>query len=52
MMGHSAQPRQRVSHGGIPDAQDLHAGLRILRTSGALPEVYQGIYQPSTCMMC
>ena len=46
-MGHSAKPRQRKGCGGIPDARDLHTGPRILWTSSALPEVYQGIHQHS-----
>ena len=32
---------------GIPDAQDLYAGLRVLWTSRALQEVYQGVCQHS-----
>ena len=47
MMGHPTELRQCTSRGGIPDAQDLHAGLCILRISGALPEVHQGIHQLS-----
>ena len=47
-MRHPAKPRQHVSHGGIPNARDLHAGLHILWIGGALPEVYQGIHQHST----
>ena len=42
---HPAKPRQRVSHGGIPNARDLHAGLCILWIGGTLLEVYQGICQ-------
>ena len=47
MAGHSAQLRQHASHGRIPDARDLHTCQRVLRTSRALPEVYQGIHQYS-----
>ena len=46
-MRHPAEPRQCASHGGIPDAGDLHAGPCILWISGTLPEVYQGIHQHS-----
>ena len=45
--GHSAQLRLRASHGGISNAQDLHAGPCVLQTSGVLPEVNQGIHQHS-----
>ena len=37
--------RECVGHAGVPGARDLHAGPCILRTSGALQEVYQGIHQ-------
>ena len=43
--GHPTQPGECVGHAGIPDAQDLHTGPRILWTSGALQEVYQGVCQ-------
>ena len=46
-MGHPAEPRQRVIHGGIPNARDLHAGPHILWISGTLLAVYQGIHQHS-----
>ena len=46
-MRHPAEPRQCVSHGGIPNARDLHAGPCVLRISGTLPEVYLGIRQHS-----
>ena len=36
-----------MSHGGIPNARDLHPGLCLLQTGGALPEVHQGICQLS-----
>ena len=45
---HPTEPRQCVSHGGIPDARDLHAGLCVLQISRALLEVYQGIHQLCT----
>ena len=45
--GHPTEPRPCASRGGIPNAQDLHAGTHILRISGALLEVYQGIHQLS-----
>ena len=38
--GHSTQLGECVGCAGIPDAQDLYAGPRILWTSGALQEVY------------
>ena len=47
MTGHPAEPKQCVSHGGIPNARDLHAGPCILWISGTLLEVYQGIHQHS-----
>ena len=47
MEGHSTQPGECAGHAGIPDARDLYAGLRILWTSGALQEVYQGVCQYS-----
>ena len=31
-----------MSHGGIPDAQDLHPGLHILRTGGAFWRFIKG----------
>ena len=46
-MRHPAKLRQCASHGGIPNARDLHAGPCILWISGTLPEVYQGIYKHS-----
>ena len=45
--GHPTQPGECAGHAGIPDAQDLYAGLRVLWTSGALQEVYQGVCQYS-----
>ena len=45
MEGHPTQLGECVGHAGIPNAQDLYAGLRILWTSGALQEVYQGVCQ-------
>ena len=41
-MGHPTELRQCVSHGGIPNARDLHAGLCILWISGTLSEVIKG----------
>ena len=43
--GHPTQQGECVGRSGIPDAQDLHAGLRILWISRALQEVYQGVCQ-------
>ena len=43
--GHPAQPGKRAGCAGIPDARDLHAGPRVLWTSRALQEVYQGVRQ-------
>ena len=48
MMRHPAKLRQHASHGGIPNARDLHAGPHILWISRTLLEVYQGIHQHST----
>ena len=45
--GHLTQPGECASHAGIPDAQDLYAGLHVLWASGALQEVYQGVCQYS-----
>ena len=44
---HPTQPGECVGCAGIPDAQDLYTGPRILWTSGALQEVYQGVCQYS-----
>ena len=44
-MGHPAEPQQCANCRGVPDARDLHTGLRILWTRGTLPEVYQGFHQ-------
>ena len=51
MTGHPAEPQQRVSCGGIPNARDLHTGPRILRISGTLLEVHQGIRQHSMTLV-
>ena len=39
--GHPTQLGERAGCAGIPDAQDLYAGPRVLWTSRALQEVYQ-----------
>ena len=44
---HPAELRQHESHGGIPNARDLHTGSCILQIGRTLPEVYQGICQHS-----
>ena len=46
-MGHPAELRQCA----IPNARDLHAGLRILWISGTLPEVHQGFCQHSATLV-
>ena len=43
--GYPTQPGERAGCAGIPNARDLYAGPRVLRTSGALQEVYQRVCQ-------
>ena len=43
--GHPTQLGECACRAGIPNARDLYAGPRILWTSGALQEVYQGVCQ-------
>ena len=50
-MGNPAEPRQCVGCRGVPDARNLHTGLRILQISGTLPEVYQGFCQHSATLV-
>ena len=50
-VGHPAEPQQRASCRGIPNARDLHAGPCILQTSGTLPEVHQELHQHSTTLV-
>ena len=52
MEGYPTQLGECVGHAGIPYARDLYTGPCVLRASGALQKVYQGVCQYSVPLVC